>query len=46
MKQDYCVLIGKEYWDFVGGEGTYTNLLEIFKVVGNDTRARLEEIGH
>ncbi|MBC8212355.1 MAG: TdeIII family type II restriction endonuclease [Gammaproteobacteria bacterium] len=46
MSQDVCVLIGREYWDFIGGEGSYDALLEIFKKVGNDTRAQLKEIGH
>lgn len=46
MKQDKCVLIGQEYWNLVGGEGTYKSLLEIFKKVGMDTRSQLEEIGH
>lgn len=46
MKQDKCVLIGQEYWDFVGGPGTYNSLLKIFKRVGNDTRSQLEKIGH
>lgn len=46
MKEDECVLIGQEYWEFVGGKGTYKSLLEIFEKVGNDTRTQLEEIGH
>ncbi|MCJ7601849.1 MAG: TdeIII family type II restriction endonuclease [Desulfobulbaceae bacterium] len=46
MKQDKCVLIGQEYWNFVGGEGTYKSLLKIFEKVGSDTRAQLEKIGH
>jgi len=46
MKQDKCILIGQEYWDFVGGKGTYISLLKIFEQVGNDTRSQLEKIGH
>ena len=46
MKHDECVLIGHEYWNLIGGEGTYNSLLKIFKKVGNDTRAQLEKIGH
>jgi hypothetical protein len=46
MKQDKCVLIGQEYWDFIGGGGTYESLLKIFEKVGNDTRSQLEKIGH
>ncbi len=46
MKHDECVLIGSEYWNLIGGKGTYTSLLNIFEKVGNDTRAQLEKIGH
>jgi hypothetical protein len=46
MKKDTCVLIGNEYWDFVGGKGTYNSLLHIFKEIGHDTRKQLELIGH
>lgn len=46
MKQDKCVLIGSEYWDLVGGAGTYKSLLGIFEKVGNETREQLENIGH
>ncbi|MFV0531230.1 MAG: TdeIII family type II restriction endonuclease [Flavobacteriales bacterium] len=27
-------LVGDEYWDFLGGEGTFTELLETFDEVG------------
>ena len=27
-------IIGKQYWDFLGGEGTYEELLEIYRKVG------------
>ena len=46
MKQDKCVLIGSEYWNLVGGKGTYNSLLKIFEQVGNSTRIQLEKIGH
>jgi len=46
MKHDECVLIGSEYWNLIGGKGTYNSLLKIFAEVGNDTRAQLERIGH
>ena len=38
---DTSFLIGKDYWDFLGGDGTYENLLIIFEEVGQDTRKRL-----
>lgn len=31
----YHVKLGKSYWDMVGGAGTYEELLQIFKNVGN-----------
>ena len=37
MKTDPCVLIGKDYWDFLGGEGTYEDLLGFFTKVGAET---------
>lgn len=44
MQSDTCVLIGKEYWDFLGGAGTYEQLLEICQEVGNVTRATVEHL--
>ncbi len=38
MHHDNCVLIGKDYWDFLGGPGTYERLLEVFAEVGEETR--------
>ncbi len=28
------LLIGQEFWDFLGGEGTYSELLGLFKEFG------------
>ncbi len=39
MKNDSVVLIGEEYWDKLGGIGTYLSLLEIFARVGEKTRS-------
>ncbi len=41
---DNCVLIGKEYWDFIGGNGTYSSLLETFQKVGLETRNMLKNL--
>ena len=46
MISDKCVLIGQEYWDFVGGKGTYASLLDTFSEVGEETREQLSKIGH
>ena len=44
MINDPCVLIGKDYWEIVGGKDTYKDLLKIFKEVGIKTREVLEKI--
>lgn len=41
MHKDECVLIGKDYWDFLGGKGFYEELLEIFAEVGEETKKTL-----
>lgn len=41
MHRDACVLIGKDYWDFIGGTGAYEGLLEIFAEVGEQTKKTL-----
>lgn len=38
MHQDESVLIGEDYWNFLGGDGAYVELLTIFDSVGNRTR--------
>jgi len=30
------VLLGKEFWDLVGGKGTYEEIIEIYKEVGKE----------
>ncbi len=44
MKKDECVLIGGEYWEKLGGTGTYYQLLEIFNKVGQETRAKIKKL--
>jgi hypothetical protein len=43
MRSDACVLIGKEFWDHVGGDGSYEELLEILRDVGESRREVLEK---
>jgi len=38
MRHDQAVLIGKEYWDLLGGTGFYEEVLEIAKEVGAETK--------
>jgi hypothetical protein len=36
MINDEVVLMGKEFWDLLGGEGAYEELIDIFKEVGEE----------
>ena len=44
MINDDVVLIGSEYWDKIGGQNTYHELLEIFRKVGEKTRKQISEL--
>jgi hypothetical protein len=41
MHKDECVLIGKDYWDFIGGVGTYEELIKVFALAGVNTKTSL-----
>ena len=41
MHKDECVLIGEDYWNYLGGKGTYEKLLTIFSEVGRETKESL-----
>ena len=41
---DEVVLIGKDYWDTLGGNGCYNSILRIAKKVGTETKRILEEM--
>ena len=41
MHKDNCVLIGEDYWKYLGGSGAYDDILEIFSRVGEKTRKSL-----
>jgi len=43
MRKDPSVLIGKDFWDLLGGPGTYEDLLEVFGEVGEELQERLAE---
>jgi len=38
------VMIGAPFWDFVGGPGTYEELLDVYRRVGEDFAERLGEL--
>ena len=42
--RDPVVLIGKDFWDTLGGEGCYETVLEIAKEVSAETRAQIKKI--
>ena len=35
--------VAAEFWDFLGGEGSYTQLLNIFEKVGVELRSEIDE---
>ena len=41
MKQDKVVLIGDEFWDFIGGKGTYQLFITELNKLGVDYRKRI-----
>lgn len=41
---DSAVLIGRDYWGTLGGEGCYEEILEIARQVGAETREMLERL--
>lgn len=41
MTDTSCVLMGKDFWDKLGGEGTFEELLGVFKDVGKITKERI-----
>lgn len=42
---DFCVLIGKDYWDCLGGEGTYEVILEIARDAGQALQETIRQYG-
>lgn len=41
MKNDEVVLIGDEFWDYIGGSGTYNAFLEAVEEMGADYKERI-----
>ena len=42
LKLGEDLLVGKTFWDFLGGNGTYDELLTIFEEVGNELKDKIE----
>lgn len=36
-------LVGEQYWDFIGGKNTFTQLLETFDEIGKEYKEKLQE---
>ncbi|MCX6811593.1 MAG: TdeIII family type II restriction endonuclease [Candidatus Berkelbacteria bacterium] len=43
LKEGEDLLVGKQFWDFLGEEGTYKELLQIFEEVGVELKPILEK---
>ena len=41
MVNDPCVLIGNEFWDFIGGVGTYAQFIQAVNVLGKNYHERI-----
>lgn len=41
MRNDESVLIGGEFWDLIGGEGTYANFIREVNLLGREYRERI-----
>ncbi len=41
---EHEVMIGEQFWNFVGGEGAYEELLEVYREVGEEFADRLREL--
>jgi hypothetical protein len=38
------VMLGLPFWDFVGGTGTYEELLDLYRQVGDESAERIREL--
>lgn len=41
MCEDHCVLIGNDFWDFIGGSGAYSQFVSEVNKLGNEYRNRI-----
>jgi len=41
MQKDESVLIGNEFWDFIGGTGTYENFVKSINTLGNNYKSQI-----
>lgn len=43
MLDDSELMVGKEFWDFLGGNGAYEDLLSCFETAGITLREEIDE---
>lgn len=43
LEREKEFLIGKEYWDFLGGKNTFEQLLELFDLVGKKFKEKIQQ---
>jgi type II restriction enzyme len=43
MLDDQELMVGKEFWDFLGGEGAYEDLLDCFENAGIELIDEIDE---
>lgn len=43
MRHERIVVMGKEFWDILGGTGTYEELMNLFKEIGKVTKERIRK---
>lgn len=43
MREDEVVLMGKSFWNFLGEDGAYEALIEIFKEIGKNYKDRIKK---
>ena len=43
MKKSPAILMGEEFWDYIGIKGVYRELLYLFKEIGLEYRHQLKE---
>ncbi len=41
MQHDDCVLIAEEFWNLIGGDGTYTNFISEINALGSEYKERI-----
>lgn len=43
MNNDQAVIMAKDFWDLLGGEGTYEALIKTFEEVGNEYKGKIRK---